>query len=758
MHNRRFAIRHQPRLPLPAIPEGLQQAASFGLWQYDGNTFELRLSSTAAELLAVEEGCYRDVHRCFVNAAAEERDTLVAAFEQHLRSGSVLDCNFRVSSRTRGLRWLRLSAIPQLSSQSGAASGMVADITPHKLAEMRERFIFKFMELLVGAHTVDEVIAKVLPVVCESLGWDWGAYWSTAPDQPDVLRCRQHWRSPAINLAAFSQASARTPIPTGLGLIGKVWSSAQATWIEDMASDTSFLRQKAAQASALRSGYAFPVGYQAADGGQRRLGVLEFFSRLPRQPTAQLPYVATAVGGLIGQTVQRLVHEASIRHMAQTDSLTGLANRAHFYQIIDAECSNAMADKSSFGLLYIDLDQFKPINDAFGHEAGNAVLKEFATRVLGLLPHGCFAGRLGGDEFCVLLKAKDFAAAVAQVSEAILCAARTPVPFNDCPLVISASIGISVFPEDGTTAAELLRNADVAMYRSKKSGRNLVSFSANVPGANSEARQSFLMKRMTIEGALHKALERSEFFLDYQPIGDPAAGRIVAVEALIRWRRCNGEIVRPDEFIPVAEEAGLISHIDEWVVRRACADLAAMHRAGLTDLRVSVNMAAPEFMRQTLPADLLAVTRAAGIEPEHLCLELTERMMMTQADTIIPVMHALRRQGFRISLDDFGTGYSSLARLKILPITSVKIDRSFIRGLPGDMHDRAIVRAMLELASDMRLAIVAEGVETLEQMEALAELGDPLIQGYLLGKPASPEQIVSAYSRRAWQPQVSAIA
>lgn len=720
-------------LPI-ALPEGLQKAASFGVWQYDAQASEFMLSATAAELLAVAPGCYRDPHSCLVNVVREDRAAAAATLDRHLRGEADLGCSFRVSSKGQGLHWLRLSSIPQNAGAAGFASGFIADITPIKLAEMRESFFFKFTQLLIGTHTVDEVIAKILPLVCVNLGWDWGAYWAADPTRKEVLFCRQYWHAAHAGLAAFSTASLATPIPSGQGLVGKVWRTAQSTWIEDMPGDANFLRRKAAIESGLHSGYAFPVIHVCPDGVQHRLGVLEFFSKQPRQPTAQLPLVSTAVGALIGQTMQRLEHEASIRRMAETDDMTGLVNRCHFHQLVEKACRDAEHGDPAFGLLYVDLDQFKPVNDAFGHEAGNVLLTEFAGRLARLLPPDSVAGRLGGDEFCVLLKAADFTQAAARLSDAILRAARTPVVFNACPLVVSASIGVSMFPADGSTAAELLRNADAAMYRSKNGGRNQVSFGASTYQAPA-LRISSLAERMAIEAELQQALKREEFFLEYQPIIDTAAHRTVAVEALIRWRKQSGEVVYPDRFIQIAEERGLILDIGWWVVQRACADLALMQRTGADNLRVNVNMAASEFARPSLPGELLCVTKQSGILPQQLCLELTERMMMKQPDTAIPVMRELRQHGFKISLDDFGTEHSSLARLKTLPITSLKIDRSFIKDLPNDMHDRAIVRAMLELGREMNLVVVTEGVETEQQLELLRQLGNPLIQGYLLGRP-----------------------
>jgi diguanylate cyclase (GGDEF)-like protein len=732
--------------PLLALPEGIQKAASFGIWTYDAHAQELRLSATAADLLAVEPGSYGDFEHCLVNVAQEDRPMLAAILRRRHHARGDAGFSFRVSTKVHGLRWLRLSVLAESGSDLGFSSGFFADVTPIKAAEMRERFIFRFTQLLIGTHTIEEVIGKILPLVCINLGWEWGAYWTPDAKYPDTLVCQQFWHEKDSDLVPFSVVSLATAIPVGRGLIGRVWSSMQPRWIEDMPGDAHFLRSKGAQDAGLQSGYCFPVVHASVDGGEQRFGVLEFFSKQPRQPSAQLPLVSAAVGALVGQTVQRLEQEAIIRSMAQTDEMTGLANRSYFQQQVRNACQDAAECGKTFGLLYIDLDRFKPINDAFGHEAGNVLLKEFSARLARLVPQGSVAGRLGGDEFCVLLHAEDFATSAKRLSNDVLRVAREPVMFNGYPLVVSASIGVAAYPDDGATIVDLLRNADAAMYRSKHGGRNCVSFSDGKPEQLPAMGESFLAQRMAIDAELQQALQRDAFFLVYQPIVEAASGRMVALEALVRWRKESGEVMYPNQFIHIAEERGMISDIDRWVTERACADLAAIHRNGARDMRISVNMTAPEFARATLPQELLELTQRYGIAPEHLCLELTERMMMKQPDQTIAVMRELRSHGFAIGLDDFGTEHSSLSRLKNLPITSLKIDRSFIHGLPDDVHDRAIVRAIMELGREMALDVVIEGVENPLQLQILRELGDPLVQGYLTGRPCPLVEIIAAIS------------
>jgi EAL domain-containing protein (putative c-di-GMP-specific phosphodiesterase class I) len=309
---------------------------------------------------------------------------------------------------------------------------------------------------------------------------------------------------------------------------------------------------------------------------------------------------------------------------------------------------------------------------------------------------------------------------------------------------------VSVFPDNGWTSAELVRSADMAMYKSKQRGRNALTFVSEDSSEDLAKERSLLVQQITIEAELHHALVKQQFFLDYQPIFDfNAVGmRMVAVEALIRWRRANGDIVHPDVFIPIAEQSRLIVQIGRWVFKQACLDLLHLQQSGFKDLQLNVNMAALEFTNPSLPYELNEIAEQCGLAPRYLCLEITEGMIMRQPDKVIGVMRSLRKLGFKISLDDFGVGHSSLTRLKVLPISSLKIDRSFVMGLPDDRGDRAIVRTILDLGKHMHLAVVAEGVETDRQLSYLRQFGCHLIQGYVLSKPLSIKALLQEYLER----------
>jgi len=733
------------------IPDALEQAASFGRWWHHAATAQLVLSAGAGAMLGVAAGWHPTLDSCFAHVVADDAPMLMSALAAAGAASQQIECEFRIINDADGLRWLRLISLPQALKPAAPANGVLLDITSAKQAAVRERLSFESTQFLVGTDTLGAAVSKIIQLVCENLGWEWGAYWALEPDPAGAqqLACKHFWHGPQNALNAFTDESCAIRMAPGAGLVGQVWQSGSARWIEDMVGDQGFLRTASAHKCRLRSGYVFPVVYVTDDGHRHSPGVLEFYSRLSRQREAQLPNLSATIGALIAQTAQRIEQQETIRLLAQIDGLTELANRSHFYRMLDRICVDATVSGAPFGLMFIDLDRFKPVNDAFGHEAGNLVLREFAQRLQALVPAGSQVGRLGGDEFAILLlpdgPTSQRYAQLDALAGRVLQAARLPFLFDGQEMTVSASIGISVFPENGMTGPELLRSADAAMYRIKKNGRNALSFFSNSTSDTLAVQQSDLAQRLTMEAALHQALADDELFLEYQPIFDSSGAHMHAVEALIRWRRASGEIVRPDVFIPIAEQSRLIVHIGRWVVRRACCDLAQLHRAGFGGLQMHVNMAAPEFTNGKLPDQLCAIVGACGVTTRDLCLELTEGMLMQQPEKVIPVMRTLRERGFGISLDDFGIGYSSLSRLKNLPISSMKIDRSFVRGLPHQNEDSAIARTVIELGRHLHLDVIAEGVETDAQLAFLRRYGCTLIQGFVLSRPKPVDELIALY-------------
>ena len=476
-------------------------------------------------------------------------------------------------------------------------------------------------------------------------------------------------------------------------------------------------------------------------------------------PDGEERHFEVRLAGISGRETLCLMHditerkqsEKSIYRLAYFDTLTGLPNRLSFFERLQREVHRARHQRS-LAVLFMDLDGFKNVNDTLGHGAGDLLLQTVAERLRqGVRPADLVArsdfddleldlARLGGDEFTVLipeLRHSDTAWAVAHRIQDIL---RRPFALAGRDVVVTASIGIAVYPEDGEDAQTLLKHADTAMYHAKDQGRdNCQFYSASL---TEEA-----MRRLNLESNLRLALERGEFFLAYQPQLDLASGRIHSLEALIRWQHPQQGLISPMEFIPAAEENGLIVPIGDWVLRTACSDLARWWAAGRR-LRVAVNLSAVQFRDPNLVSRIKAVLADAEVAPEALELEVTEGVLMEDSVTTLATLNTLREVGLELSLDDFGTGYSSLSYLKRLPLTNLKVDQSFVRGLPADKESLAIVRAIVSLAKNLGFTVTAEGVETLEQARLLHDLSCETLQGYYFSKPVRAAEIADLLDRR----------
>jgi diguanylate cyclase (GGDEF)-like protein len=435
--------------------------------------------------------------------------------------------------------------------------------------------------------------------------------------------------------------------------------------------------------------------------------------------------LATRTASLVNSLSQA---NSQLHHLALHDTLTRLPNRSLLEDRITHSITSSERSGKRFALMFIDLDRFKTINDSLGHHYGDKLLQGVAARLTACLRAEDTVARLGGDEFVVLLAEINTPTAAGSVAQKLLDALALPMDIEGQQQSISGSIGISIFPEDGTTLRELMSNADSAMYHAKKVGRGNHQFFA--PEMNAAAGA-----RLQLEQALRLALERKEFELHYQPKVDVASGEVVAMEALVRWRSPTRGLVPPYEFISVAEEIGLIIPLGAWVLRAACEQNQAWQDAGLARLRVAVNLSAYQFRQKDLPEFVAGVLAQTGMAGEYLELEVTESVVMHNPQEAIRILELLSAQGIHISVDDFGTGYSSLSYLKQFRLDTLKIDRSFVRDINSDADDAAIVRSVIALAHSLRLQVIAEGVETAEQLEYLRALGCDQYQGYLRSKP-----------------------
>jgi diguanylate cyclase (GGDEF)-like protein len=443
---------------------------------------------------------------------------------------------------------------------------------------------------------------------------------------------------------------------------------------------------------------------------------------------------------LRAQEAERLAQEERIRHQAYHDALTGLPNRASFTEHLEEAVRRAKRTDWQLALMFLDVDQFKRVNDSLGHEAGDRLLRVLAARIRGRVRETDLLFRMGGDEFTVILEDVHGPEEAAMVAQRVIETTREPLQLAHHELAVSVSVGIAMFPKDDAGGERLVKSADTAMYRAKELGRNRYAFFA--PEMNERVESQLL-----IEAALRRALKNGEFRLHYQPRISAATGRAVGVEALLRWAHPQWGLVEPARFIPALEDSGLIVPVGEWVLGEACRQAAAWRDAGLEPLRVSVNISSRQFRSETLAGAVAEALRASALAPAQLEVELTESLLMENTEQAMAVMGKLKALGIAISIDDFGTGYSSLGYLKRFPIDGLKIDRSFVRDLATSPKDAAIIDAIAALARSLGIGLVAEGVEEPYQAEFLRERQCTELQGYLFGRPVAAEG-VAEYLRR----------
>jgi len=434
----------------------------------------------------------------------------------------------------------------------------------------------------------------------------------------------------------------------------------------------------------------------------------------------------TGTVAIMMDITERKQIEAKINHMAYHDMLTGLPNRLLFNENLNIAIGQAKYLKESLAVLFVDLDRFKLINDTFGHETGDKLLEQVAERISSTLSEGDFISRQGGDEFLILLTNREISE-IEVVASQMLEEVAKPFTLFRHEFFTTASIGISLFPQDGDTIETLVKNADTAMYQAKDKGKNNYQF------YNSDM-NDINYKNILLEKNLHKALGQDEFIIYYQPKVSIDTENVTGVEALIRWNNEELGFVAPNEFIPLAEENGLIVPIGEWVLYTACAQNKAWQDAGLPAIKVSVNLSGRQFTSGSLFDTVKDVLDKTGLEPKYLELEITEGIMQNNKATI-QTLHQLRELGVSVAIDDFGTGYSSLSYLKHLPINAVKIDKSFVDDIPTKEKDTAITKTIIKLGHYLQLEVIAEGVETREQLEFLKGQGCHSIQGYYYSRP-----------------------
>lgn len=649
----------------------------------------------------------------------------------------------RLQRKDGTIVWTEQRNVPVYDAEANrvALEGIARDITTRKQREQELRLLQSITLAVSEAEDTETALSIVLSAVCEATGWVIGQAWIPATDDGRLFVCSPAWYGHEPGLEAFRTACERWVVDSaGRDVQARAVRERVPLWLRDLDKRADFNRRKHAAAAGLKAMIAVPVA-----AGAELEAIIEFFTREPRPEDEKLVHTVASVAAQLGAVIRRKRSEERLMYLAHHDVLTELPNRALFSDRLRQALFEANRQGRLVAVAFLDLDRFKNINDSLGHETGDLLLRGVADRLRANVRETDTVARISGDEFMLVLPGLTNIDDARRIAEKILAGFRSPLIIAGQELYVSASIGLTVYPHDAKDVEGLLRNADVAMYRAKEVGRNAYQFYA---AEMTELAQEHLQ----LEGALRRALERGEFVLHYQPTLVLATGDVIGAEALLRWRHPERGLVEPGQFVRLAEETGLIVPIGEWALRTACAQCVAWESEGLGPLRLAVNISPRQFQSLDLAETVAQVLRETGLPPERLELELTEGVLLHSPENTIANMDRLSAMGVRLSIDDFGTGYSSLTYIKHLPIDQLKIDQSFVRDIPGDEDDAAIATAIIAMAHNLRISVVAEGVETLEQLAFLRSHRCDLMQGNYFSPPLPSEAFVALLRERPQLP------
>jgi len=707
--------------------EDAQHLASLGSWTLDPETGTLQCSEEARRILGFgDDPLPPDLHALLSRVPNMERGTVERQIALASQSTERSEFEHRLCLPDGTERWLHVIAQSGEDAGRRLVRGTVRDATRPRKDALRQKLEYKIARLLAGDGRTETVIALALEAICTDLRWDCGALWSVGED--GLAHCTVAWH--ADNDAAvrrFVEASSSLTYRSGEGSLGRAWGIGSVVRIDTQSSPSHFARDAMAREAGLTTGLVVPMVAPEATTA------LELFGANPYAADAETLESLRVIALQITQYRQRKQAEKTLRFMASHDELTGLLNRAALQQELARAIRRSARQQKQFAVLFVDLDRFKQINDTLGHGVGDEMIKTCAERLTTLLGNTDVVARFGGDEFVLLQENLDSSGDAAVLAEKVLDCCAEPFVLDGRELHVSASVGVSIHPENGADAETLLKNADTAMYHAKEKGRNTYRFYAAKMNAQST-------EQLMLESALRHALERGELEMHYQPKLNMQTRRIVGVEALMRWRHPVLGPIPPAQFIPIAEELGLIVSMGKWALEQACADALAWQKQGLPPVMISVNLSPRQFGSRTLVADVAAILESSGLDPSLLELEITESAMMANPEHAAKLLRTIRDMGVGLAIDDFGTGYSSLSYLKHFPLSTVKIDRSFINDLSQDTDARALIDAIITLAHGLRMKVVAEGVETDVQFNYLHSRGCDEAQGYWLCKPVSADE------------------
>jgi diguanylate cyclase (GGDEF)-like protein/PAS domain S-box-containing protein len=704
-----------------------QELAKLGSWVFDAQTGEVECSDEALRIYGLTPTAANPTLARLLTLMPEvHRAELREAIEHAEQGDASVELEHRVHASDGTDRWVHVNL--QRSTDNGATTvrATVRDETTRKQSALRMELANDIARELAADVEPERAVACILSSIGAQLGWHASLCWGVGHDAQ--VRCLGAW---AVADDAASQEF--VAIVRGLngprrgGHLDAAWTAAIPLWRAIPVVDASPALDKVAARCGLQAAVVIPVI------AGKQFVALEFFSRSPIGVDHEIEAFLRSIASQLAQYLQRKQAETALRHAAYHDALTGLASRPLLHERLEHAIQRATRDQSKFAVLFMDLDRFKHVNDSLGHSAGDVLLRACANRLRESVRESDTVARFGGDEFVLVLEGLNSAADVIAPLTTVLSRFGQPFEVNGRELPTTASIGISVFPDDGQDAETLLMNADVAMYRAKEQGPGHHHFYSAQMNAQSQ-------QRLELESFLPRALERGELFLVYQPKLSLSTGQVTGVEALMRWRHPSLGLVSPLQFIPIAEDTGLIDSFGHWALQVACQDARAWQDQGHL-VKVSVNLAARQLDRPLFAQEVAAVMADAGLDPRQLEFEITESGVMRNPAQAALRLRELRDLGVSLAIDDFGTGYSALSYLRTFPLGTLKIDRSFIKDLPTDEDAANLTAGIIALAHRLRMKVVAEGVETLEQLGYLRAHGCDEIQGYYLSKPITADEM-----------------
>ena len=647
-----------------------------------------------------------------------------------LRSGKpMIDKEEYVIEAAGITKWLLSTKVP-LRDENNEIFGLVGiarDITERKRADTLRDGQAQILEMIAMSINLWEVLDQLMHLVEAQLSGIFGSVLLLDVDGQTL----RHGAAPSL-AAEYTKAIDGIRIGPTVGSCGTAVYHRKAVIVTDIMSDPLWKDYRhVAEPHGYRSCWSTPI--LAHDGAV--LGVFAMYSLSVREPTPVETRLIDVTIRIAGIAIERKRAEDQIRYLAHHDALTGLPNRSLLKDRLNQAILQTQRYNPWVSVVFVDLDNFKTINDSLGHTAGDELLKVIASRMVSTVRTTDTVVRLGGDEFVILLVDQpESPATISAILERVRAAIAEPAVIDGRTLYVTCSMGVATFPDDGIDPETLLKNADAAMYKAKDAGRDNVQFYTAEMNIK-------IHEKLALQQELRNAIVHDEFTLHYQPQVDLRSGRIFAAEALIRWQHPAQGLLTPIRFIPVAEETGLIVQIGDWVLHEACRQNKAWQDQGLPPVSVSVNVSARQFREKNLINRVVSALRESGLEAKYLELEITESLIMHDVDQAVATMQALRKLGVQLAIDDFGTGYSSLNALKTFPVARLKIDKSFISNIASSDRDKAVASAVISLGQKLNLRVIAEGVETAEQVAFLRDNNCDETQGYHISRPVKPEAI-----------------